>query len=104
MSGSRPWRSDLPAPRIFLVRLVKAVIAAGCRPQSGFEIGRPAEPAIGYPRPFGDRIAPGSEVSGRTRCDEIAMGEAAPFGRTGQNPRFLVPVAMQRIVQPGNQE
>jgi len=56
MSGSAPGVA-IPAPRTFLARLVKAVIAAEPRGQSGFVIGRPAEPAIGQPRPFGDRIA-----------------------------------------------
>src|SRR6202035_470493 len=50
----------------------------------------------------GDRVAPGDQVVGRAGRGEIAMGEAAPFGRAGQNALFLLSVLMQRIVEPGD--
>ena len=90
----------VPAARILLIRLVKLRIGAERGEKRRLVVGRAAEPAISQPRPRGDRVTSSYLFLGRTRRHEIAVGEAAPFGRAAQNILLLGVVAMQRVVKP----
>ncbi len=92
----------VPAQRIFLIGIVKFGIGAQCRKKGRLVIGRAPEPAIGQPRPLGDRITSAHQLFGRSRRHEIFVGEATPLGRTGQKIFCLLIIAVQRVVEPGD--
>jgi hypothetical protein len=92
----------IPAARILLVGLVEFGVGSQSGEKRGLVIRRAAEPAIGQPRPSGDRIARGDLILGRARCDEVFMSKPAPIGRAGQHVFLVGVVAVQRIVQPGD--
>ena len=93
---------SVPAPRIFLIGLIKFRIGAQRREKCGLVVGRPPEPPIGQARPGRDRVAAGDQLLGGARRHEIPMGEAAPFGRAGQHALAIGMVAMQRVVESGD--
>ena len=64
-------------------------------------VGGAAHPAIGQPRPFGDRNLLRLQFLGRAGDAEIAMREAARagIGRAGED--FLSFRLVQRVVEPG---
>ena len=92
----------VPAARILVVGLVELGIGAESGEKRRLVVWRAAEPAISQPRPRGDRVASSYLFLGRTRRHEIAVSEAAPFGRAAQRILLLGVVAMQRVVKPRN--
>jgi hypothetical protein len=92
----------VPAACILLVGLVKRRIGAKSGEKGCLVVGRAAEPAIGQPRPRGDRVAGRNLVLHRTWSHEIAVGEPAPFGRTAQQILILGVISVQRVVKPCN--
>ncbi len=92
----------VPAPRVLLVGGVEIGIGPERGEKGRLVVGRAAEPAPGQPRPGGDRVAPGDQLLGGARRDEIAMGEAAPFGRAGQHPLPFPVVFVQRVIEAGD--
>jgi hypothetical protein len=45
----------VPAPRVLLIRRVEVGVCPERREKRCLVVGRPADPAVGQPRPFGDR-------------------------------------------------
>jgi hypothetical protein len=55
-------RLAVPAPRVVLERLVEVGVGAERAEERGLVVGAAAHPAVGHPRPLGDRVAVGDEV------------------------------------------
>ena len=89
----------VPALRVVLVRRVELGVGAERRQERRLVVGRAADPAVGEPRPFGDRVAAGKQILERLRRLEEGVRLAAVAGVGRHQELVLALGVVQRVVE-----
>ena len=89
----------VPALGVLLVGIVEVGIGAERGQERGLVVGRAADPAVGDPRPFGDRVAAGDQIVDGLRRLEEGVRHAAIAGVGRQQELVLALVVVQRVVE-----
>ena len=90
----------VPAPRVFLERLVEVGVGAERGEEGGLVIRAAAHPAVGHARPLGDGIARAHHLFGVARGLEEFVRVAAAAG-VGLGSTACLALIVQSIVQAG---